>query len=62
MITLSDILVTSYQIGGSSGAVPTDSFSLNFAKIEFEYKPQNADGSLGAAVKVGYDLKLNKGV
>lgn len=54
-VTLSDLLVSSYQSGGSSGAVPTDQFSLNFSKIEFEYVP-----STGAPVKTGYDLKLNK--
>lgn len=62
-VTLTDVVITSYQTGGSSGdVVPTDSFSLNFAKIEFEYKPQNPDGTLGEAVKAGYNLKLNKRV
>ena len=37
----SDLLVSSYQTGGSAGEiVPTDQISLNFSKIEFEYKPQ----------------------
>lgn len=63
IVKLTDVLVSSYQTGGSSNdSVPTDSFSLNFSKIEFEYKPQHADGSLDAAVKAGYDLKLNKKV
>jgi type VI secretion system secreted protein Hcp len=35
-------------------------FALNFAEIDVEYKPQNADGSLGGAIKAGYDLKKNK--
>ena len=62
-VTLTDVIITSYQTGGSSGdPVPTESFSLNFAKIEFEYKPQKPDGSLDAPVKAGYDLKLNKKV
>jgi type VI secretion system secreted protein Hcp len=63
-VTLTDVLISSYQTGGSSGdgGIPTDSFSLNFAKIEFEYKPQKPDGSLDAPVKAGYDLKLNKKV
>jgi len=39
-----------------------ESISLNFAKIEFEYKEQKADGTLGGAVKAGYDLKANKAV
>jgi type VI secretion system secreted protein Hcp len=61
-VTLSDLLVSSYQSGGHEGgdAVPTDQFSLNFSKVEFEYKPQKADGSLDSAVKTGYDLKANK--
>ncbi len=64
MITLSDLLVSSYQTGGHEGgsALPTDQISLNYSKIEFEYKEQKPDGSLGAPTKVGYDLKLNKKV
>jgi len=61
-IQLSDIIVSSYQIGGSGGDVPTDQFSLNFAKIEFEYKPQNSDGTLDSPIKAGYDVKANKKV
>lgn len=63
VITFSDLLVSSYQTGGSGGDVtPVDQFSLNYTKIEFEYKPQKADGTLDAPVKAGYDLKANKKV
>jgi type VI secretion system secreted protein Hcp len=34
-VMLEDVLLSSYQSGGSEGLVPTDQFSLNFAKIEF---------------------------
>lgn len=63
-ITMSDLLVSSFQTGGSSGAdvVPTDQISLNFSKIQYEYKEQKADGTLGGAVKTGWDLKTNKKV
>jgi type VI secretion system secreted protein Hcp len=63
-VTMSDLLVSSYQTGGSGGSniLPTDQISLNFSKIEHEYKPQKADGSLDAAVKVGYDVKTQKTV
>jgi type VI secretion system secreted protein Hcp len=61
--TFTDLLVSSYQTSGSNADVlPTDQVSLNFTKIEVEYKVQNADGTLGAALKAGYDLKLNKAV
>ncbi len=63
-ITFSDLLVSSYQTGGSGHGdiLPTDQISLNFAKIEYEYKEQKPDGTLGGAVKAGYDLKANKAV
>jgi type VI secretion system secreted protein Hcp len=63
-IKFGDVLVSSYQQGGSGGAniVPTDQVSFNFATIEIEYKEQKSDGSLGGAVKGGYDLKQNKAV
>lgn len=60
-IVLSDVLVSSYQSGGHDGSnsVPTDSFSLNFTKIEFDYKPQKKDGSLDSPQHGGWDLKTN---
>jgi type VI secretion system secreted protein Hcp len=60
-VTMSDLLVSSYQTGGSQGnVVPSDQIAINFTKIEFEYKPQKPDGSLDAPVKAGYDVKANK--
>lgn len=61
-IEFGDVLVSSYQVGGSSGggALPTDQFSLNYGKIEQEYKEQTSKGSLAGSVKAGWDLKANK--
>lgn len=62
-VTLTDLLVSSYQLSDHSGAdLPTEQISINFAKIEVDYKEQKADGSLGGSVKAGYDLKLSKKV
>ena len=59
--SLSDVLVSAYQTGGAGGDVlPGDSVSLNFSKIQVEYKPQNPDGSLGSSIKAGWDVKQNK--
>jgi type VI secretion system secreted protein Hcp len=60
-LTMSDLLISSYQIAGSETAdtVPMDQVSINFSKIEFEYKTQKADGSLDAPVRAGWDLKSN---
>ena len=59
--SLSDVLVSSYQTGGAEGeVVPMDSASLNFSKIQVEYKQQKPDGSLGATIKAGWDVRQNK--
>jgi len=64
-IKLSDVLVSSFQTGGSahSDIVPTDQVSINFAKIEYAYGKQDAKGSVASLdQKFGYDLKANKKV
>lgn len=63
-VKFTDILISSYQTGGSghSDIVPTDQVSLNFAKIEIEYKEQKQDGTLGGKVGAGWDVKANKKV
>jgi type VI secretion system secreted protein Hcp len=59
-----DLLISSYQTGGSGGAdvVPIDQVSFNFTKIEVSYAPQKQDGSLDAALPAGYDLKSGQKV
>ena len=61
-IKMSDLVVSSYHTGGSNGdsVIPSDQVSLNFSKIEVEYKEQKADGTLGGSVKGGWDMKQNK--
>jgi len=56
-ITMSDVLITGFNAGGSGDKKPTEEVTLNFAKIEFEYTPQGADGNALDKVKAGYDLK-----
>jgi type VI secretion system secreted protein Hcp len=58
--TFSDILVSSYETGGTEASLPLDSVSLNFSKVSVAYKAQKADGSLDAAVTAGWDVKSNK--
>jgi type VI secretion system secreted protein Hcp len=59
---LTDILVSSYQLGGADAgdALPTDQFSLNFTKIEFSYAPQKKDGTLDTAITRSYNIKEQK--
>ena len=56
-------LVSSFQTGGHAGGdvTPTDQISANFAKIEWEYKEQDATGKLMGSTKKWFDLKSVKG-
>ena len=62
VVKFQDILISSYQIGGSEGGgiVPMDQVSFNFAKIDLEYRQQKSDGSLDVGIHFKYDLKANK--
>jgi type VI secretion system secreted protein Hcp len=62
VITLKDVIISSYSLGGTSveeDVVPMEEFSLNFSKVEFEYTTKDERGQ-DTVVKAGYDLKLNK--
>ena len=62
--TFTDVLVSSYQTGGSSSGdeIPMEQVSLNYTKIELEYKAQKPDGTLEGGIKAGWNLKANSTV
>ena len=61
VVKMNDIIVTGvHPAGNGSGEAPTESFTLKFAKVDFEYKPQKSDGSLDAGLHFKYDIKANK--
>ena len=60
--TFEDLLISSFQTGGSSGeAAPTENISFNYAKMKHEYKQQDKAGKLTPAGEFKYDLKKNEG-
>ncbi len=60
IIKMNDIIITSVQPALSGGESVVESVSLKLAKVDLEYRPQKADGSLDAGVHFKYDIKLNK--
>jgi type VI secretion system secreted protein Hcp len=58
--SLTDVLISSFQTGGTTADASMDFVSLNFAKIEVAYKEQSAKGGPGATVRAGWDRKTNK--
>jgi type VI secretion system secreted protein Hcp len=59
--TFGDILVSSYHTEATS-EIPKEEVSLNYTKMEVEYKAQKPDGSLEGAIKAGWDTKANKAI
>jgi len=60
IVKMSDVIITGVTHGGAGGQPFSESVSLAFAKVDLEYKPQKADGSLDAGIHFKYDLKANK--
>ena len=60
-IEMKDIMVTSVSTGGSGGEDRlTENVTLNFAIVDFTFKPQKEDGSADADKKAGWDIAENK--
>jgi type VI secretion system secreted protein Hcp len=59
-ITLSDVVISSYELDGSDEEPPLDQIGLAYAKIETQYTPVDATGKSQPPVKAGWDLKAGK--
>lgn len=56
-ITMEQVLVTSLSDGGSGGQDRlTESVSLNFSKVTYEYFKQDKDGTTKSAGQLKYDI------
>ena len=60
-IELKEVMVTSYQTGGSGGEDRlTESLTLTFAKVNVKYQAQNEKGAAAGDTKFGYDIAAHK--
>ena len=61
IIKMNDVLITSVSPSGAGDAPSTaEHVALQFAKVDLEYRPQKADGSLDVGLHFKYDIKSNK--
>ena len=56
---MNDVIITGVTHGDSEGT-HVETVTLAFAKVDLEYRPQKADGSLDAGIHFKYDLKAQK--
>jgi type VI secretion system secreted protein Hcp len=59
VIKMNDVIITA-MTDSDSASESAETVSLAFAKVNVEYKPQKADGSLEAGIHFKYDLKAQK--
>jgi type VI secretion system secreted protein Hcp len=59
IVKMNDVIITSVTNGESADG-HSENVSLAFAKVDLEYRPQKADGSLDAGIHFKYDIKGNK--
>jgi type VI secretion system secreted protein Hcp len=59
-IKLTEVLITSVSEGGSGGEDRlTENVTLNFAKVDYSYIPQDATGKGGTAIPMSWDIAAN---
>ncbi|MDR2451499.1 MAG: type VI secretion system tube protein Hcp [Candidatus Accumulibacter sp.] len=61
-VTLTDVIVTGVTPSGNAGSMWVEAVSLSYSQIVIEAREQNADGSIGAGVAGGWDVKENRAV
>ena len=54
--------VATAATGALAVPIPMERLSLNFGKIEYEYREQDSKGNLAGPVKTGWNVKQNKQV
>ena len=60
-IELTEVFISSWsQSAADGGGLPSECVSMNYSKVDFDYKVQKADGSLDASTKKTFDVKANK--
>jgi type VI secretion system secreted protein Hcp len=59
-ITLTNPIISNLSFAGSAGGM-SESLTISFTKIEFEYKVQAEGGELGGAVTAEWDVLAGKG-
>jgi type VI secretion system secreted protein Hcp len=60
VVKMSEVLITSVSTGGSGGEDRlTENVTLNFAKVEVTYTPQDATGKGGDPIPFGWNIAEN---
>ncbi len=59
VVTLTNVMVDSYSIGGTTSVRPSESVSFAYSQVCIATTPLNADGSIGRQVSACYNMTNN---
>lgn len=59
-VKLKEVFISSYDVGAEHSGDLHEHLSVSYGDIEFGYKPQKPDGSLGGEVKFGWDVRTTE--
>jgi type VI secretion system secreted protein Hcp len=62
IVKMNEVIITAVVHSGGADREDTglETVSMAFAKVDFEYRPQKADGSLESGIHFKYDIKNSK--
>jgi type VI secretion system secreted protein Hcp len=60
VIKLKEVFISSHQVSASTGGEVSDQASMTYSDIEYAFKPQKDDGSLGGEVKFGWNTRTTE--
>lgn len=59
-ITLTNVIISSYSVGGGGGGKPTETVTLNYEKIQWDYKQQTIAAGDSGTASAKWSLASNK--
>jgi len=61
IIKMNDVIITGVVNSDTRGSeAGSETVNLEFAKVDWQFRPQKADGSLDAGIHFKFDIKANK--
>ena len=57
---MNDVIITGVVQNSPSSEVESETVRLEFGQVDWEFKPQKADGSLDAGIHFKFDIQSNK--
>ncbi|MDR1969583.1 MAG: type VI secretion system tube protein Hcp [Burkholderiaceae bacterium] len=59
-VTLKELFIAGVNVNAAQGGDVRENVTVSYGDIEFAYKPQKADGSMGGDIKFGWDTRTTE--